>query len=615
MGGSNFTLIPIDVLGILLYILYLFLSKEVKFKFFSVIKRVSVALVCIVSLNLYWLWSVIYHFRYVWVAGVSVETPSLLNGHTSYSEIWRSLGLWSLYASDTDGTPYVIFAPSYQNSLLSIAATYILPIILIIALARNPLKIKYFLMALVLLTLPLIAGEYPVNSPLFFGNIFKWLYDHILQFDIFRETFKFTMLLDLALAFGLSLFVSLISARWKSKALGFKIFTYLGFAVIIGISSWPFFSGQLFEQTRIFPSVPDYWKALNSCYSADADPVRSASRTLLTPGQFFTVYSWGQVEGETAQPSLQVPVITQVAENEPTQSPQELRNDIFDAINGGNIASFNALLQVYDISYVLQRDDLLVSASPLSQSQQVMHSFLDSDKQLTQVCNKGPLYLYKLNQPPVHRGVYVAASTSLLATTGDLVNLNPETLNQNRVFFFKDRQLNSTDTQLKNAGIDIGAAVGAKGIIENDTYQEPPAIQINKSSATEYLVTVNSVNTNPFWLVLPQAYNPDWIAQFSDNGNKIADSNHIMINGYANGWKINRAGTYQIKILYVPQLVYQGGMLVSAISGILMIFIVLLQKFFGLKKFGRNRKKNTQETTEKEKVAEVVEESVQVLKL
>ncbi len=77
-----------------------------------------------------------------------------------------------------------------------------------------------------------------------------------------------------------------------------------------------------------------------------------------------------------------------------------------------------------------------------------------------------------------------------------------------------------------------------------------PEVHFHKISNTSYTVEVKNA-VSPYILVLSELFDPGWQV-FTDTGEKVSQ-NHFLINSYANGWQIQKKGTYRLIVRFVPQ--------------------------------------------------------------
>jgi arabinofuranan 3-O-arabinosyltransferase len=80
------------------------------------------------------------------------------------------------------------------------------------------------------------------------------------------------------------------------------------------------------------------------------------------------------------------------------------------------------------------------------------------------------------------------------------------------------------------------------------THGAPRVSSERKSEGTEYNVQVHGA-TEPYLLVLNETYERGWRLSGADG------ARHIRVNGYANGWVVDRTGSYSLTLSYAPQRV------------------------------------------------------------
>jgi hypothetical protein len=96
-----------------------------------------------------------------------------------------------------------------------------------------------------------------------------------------------------------------------------------------------------------------------------------------------------------------------------------------------------------------------------------------------------------------------------------------------------------------------------------------PKISFTKIDPTHYKVNISEV-TEPFVLVFNQSYNSLW---------KLDEPNsqHFLINGYANAWKISKTGDYTLDLSYVPQSKFKKGLMVTLIGFIAVVLLLIFR--------------------------------------
>jgi len=101
-----------------------------------------------------------------------------------------------------------------------------------------------------------------------------------------------------------------------------------------------------------------------------------------------------------------------------------------------------------------------------------------------------------------------------------------------------------------------------------------PLITFQKINPTEYSVNLNT--STPFFLVLSESYDANWGAYV--NGEQVPNEYHFTANGFANGWYINKTGTFTITLEFWPQKLFYVGSAISIVTLILCTLYVSKDK-------------------------------------
>jgi hypothetical protein len=207
-----------------------------------------------------------------------------------------------------------------------------------------------------------------------------------------------------------------------------------------------------------------------------------------------------------------------------------------------------------NVKYVLFQEDtnwLYVenNTSWISTSPEQFQSILNSSSSLSLEKEFGKLDFYKNNywQP---MEVY-SASTSILSDG----NLDQLIQIAERSDFTPSDSVIVLSNQL-NAQ-QISTLPMNTVFVQNQTNNT--SITYKEINPTQYTVHVNS--SQPFYLVFSESYDNGWVATI--NGQQIPDQYHFTANGYANGWYINKTGTYTITLEFTPQNLFYAGATIS----------------------------------------------------
>jgi hypothetical protein len=125
-------------------------------------------------------------------------------------------------------------------------------------------------------------------------------------------------------------------------------------------------------------------------------------------------------------------------------------------------------------------------------------------------------------------------------------------------------------------------------VLQNRDGLQAPQLSYSRIGTNRYLVDVSNA-TESFPLIFSQSFDPGWQACFGDLS-EVQDfysqclpvAEHFVANDYANGWTINKLGSFQLTILYSGDSVYHISLAVSISSWILMaavtVFVVMREK-------------------------------------
>ena len=99
-------------------------------------------------------------------------------------------------------------------------------------------------------------------------------------------------------------------------------------------------------------------------------------------------------------------------------------------------------------------------------------------------------------------------------------------------------------------------------------------VKYQKISSTEYNVDVVS-DRKPFYLLFAESYDDGWKA-FIDEKEKLDDKYHFVVDSFANGWYINKAGHFKVRLYFQPQKYYDAGLTIYVVAVCLSSIYLLL---------------------------------------
>jgi hypothetical protein len=117
---------------------------------------------------------------------------------------------------------------------------------------------------------------------------------------------------------------------------------------------------------------------------------------------------------------------------------------------------------------------------------------------------------------------------------------------------------------------------------------EAPATTVPQCTIEEsspWSARVKLETAGPCFLVLNQAFNAGWRAYLGSpdwtgvlTGAKQLNAEHVMVNGYANGWYIKQPGEYEVTLYYRPQTLLPLGAIISALFWALLVAWYILRR-------------------------------------
>lgn len=173
----------------------------------------------------------------------------------------------------------------------------------------------------------------------------------------------------------------------------------------------------------------------------------------------------------------------------------------------------------------------------------------------------GMLTLYELNSSAFLPRIYAATSATTENSTGAfLSNLGSFNPGESVVVQTSEAQRNKISIPLYS--------------------MNKPSLSFQMVSPSLYNVQVNA--PSPFMLVLSETYNPSWVA--SGPWGAVPETNHFIVNGYANMWYITQPGVYNLQLHFLPNSYLTYG---TTISLIVLTAVFVLVYSGSLKRFAQ----------------------------
>ena len=220
----------------------------------------------------------------------NTETLAGIFGPSSLAESVRGLGLWPLYGGDAAGPWQPGFAP-YLTSWPVVVCSFVAPALVLAVGSRAPRAVRHGGTVLVVMTLLVMAGAFPVHDPAPLGRGLAWLFDTVPTAAAFRTTNKVGSVLALGLAMlgatglaGIAVGVLGRTPRSLRRRL-VRDGALVGVAGVFAVAAFPLGTGGFYLARY---DVPDYWhQAATALRSAPEN-----ERIWMVPGERLANFRW-----------------------------------------------------------------------------------------------------------------------------------------------------------------------------------------------------------------------------------------------------------------------------------------------------------------------------------
>lgn len=580
-ANTNQPLMVLHQISILLSVIIISYYLKPDIGLIQIFKKYFIVFTSFILFNIWW----ILNWFYVLVDAKKMYTQS-------FALSWLSgQGLDPIFWKIFTFTPIANFFLYHYNSTVAIFLMLI-PISIIIFYiykTKHPRKHILYLILLLLVTGFLVNG---IRYPL--GSIYVYLVSNNFIFSIFKTptekwgiiyVFLFTLLLIFALD-------ELRKERY------YKYIITL-FAIYLTFISIPFLTGNLIPDYKIGDigygsrSYVDRVEYQNLRELINSDNFEYRVLSLPGSGNYQVMLPISGNKYYTGMDpvlyNLNKPFITA------TSNTMLANYDIlFSNISSPN---YNKFLPIYNIKKIIIETDSypwfgFKQKENISELERIFNKTMTykKDRSLIIFDNKNNFLprIYTANMP-----IFINGSENEMF---NIVTSNNFTL-KNKVFLFSNQ---TSDTQ-RNLSDKYTTQVNSS---QSVTFQ--------KINPTKYIVKIENA-TSPFFLVFSESYHPRWevyvenepfrfneiVADYNDINVKemkqdmgfvfgdvsylfkkeiISPDKHFQVNGYANGWYLDKPGTYYITLYYWPQLIFYAGFIISGLA----FFICFGNMFLGM---------------------------------
>lgn len=470
----------------------------------TVFSRFVIGLVLWCLVNIWWLYPML-TLGSTWTENTGQTWESDFSSLQAVSKsfpIWEVLLLRQSWYLNPDND----FGSFYQNPLIFLISILVLYFVVLAIVKLKQYPYRGFVLTLAFVGLFISKGT---NFP--FGYTFFYLlfsnFNFTTAFRNSYEKFGIVWLLAYTILFTLG-FSNFLSSLKPNK----RFFIAGGILFLILILVLPFWSGGVFPKKHRL-NIPQYYN--------DANNYLNQRSNLSNPNRVFhipflvelerSIYTWGYIGQDPSQNLLnqesvttpKIPLYYSIAKLQ----PKFLNNEKFPKLLG--------LLSVDNV--ILHKDNIYPKIN--------LEETIKSIEKWEGVEGKrdfGDLIIYSLNKELIRPRVYITTSVIPVKSTEEglikVISSKEET--ENTIFI-----------------------EGEIPMVRNVLIESVPIITFKKISNDHYLVDVKQA-VEPFILVLNNTFDKLWQANIDND----VIREHFIVNGFANGWLIEKTGDYQIDI-------------------------------------------------------------------
>jgi hypothetical protein len=340
---------------------------------------------------------------------------------------------------------------------------------------------------------------------------------------------------------------------WLDPAAGVCI-VGIGLALI----AWPIMTGHIVADERpVLPgvhiSVPEHWE--EAADVLNGQPEQAGAALLLPLSDFYQMpYEWGFYGADAMAPQLlKRPVIVgaNIGYIPPSDEVQVAVARVERGIANEHSPTIGWSLRALGIKYVIVRGDIDYGLAedlgrPIIPINEYLGSLFRNDA-FTFIDRYGPLTLFGVADADV--GPVAAWSRVEVSDTFDSMPTVARSSMSSAV-------VNSSES-------DWGRNGGAE-----------PQLRVRSAGGSRYVVEVQDAK-GPFVLSLNQAYDSQWNLSLPSSND---EPSHAIINGYANGWLIDRRGTYDVVIEFAPERVARAARAASLCGVVLTAGLLVVRR-------------------------------------
>ncbi len=389
----------------------------------------------------------------------------------------------------------------YHNPFIYLISIAILAVAIFGFIKLKGNKYRKYLAGLALVGLFVSKGS---NFPLGY-SFYLFLFSSVPFTTALRnsyEKFGLVWLLPYAVFFSYGLHWIFLRIKNRYKRIFFLSFTLF---LSCGVLVYPFWNGDIFPlKHRV--NVPYYYNEANNFLNSQN--VEREFHIPFTKDPIKISFDWGYV-GEDPMENL-LDAENLASPNAPLyDKTQKILPDYLTNKN------FPKILGILGAQYVILQRDIIYPEIDFTKTKKQIESWQGIGK----VQSFDKLDLYSLDPAIIEPRIY---------TSGNVIRVN--SLIEGWDLVTSDKWGGNSVFTLQDIGMEL-------------KNKQIPQVTFTKISTTQYKANVKGSN-NPYILVFNNTYDPLWKVRI---GSQI-EAKHFIINGFANGWLLNKKGDYDIEI-------------------------------------------------------------------
>jgi hypothetical protein len=497
-------LITLWICAFIYFVLRLFEKESKK----ELLIRAIVSFILFIGVNIWWLFPILESQGSL--SAVSVDVNQNIHAVEEVSTFFPNSEIFSLRQTYMFGKESPYFDFYNQSTVKSISALVFLITLIGVGVSFRKKQYTFFLV-LFFVGWFVVKGTNPPFGHTFYDFIFKY----ISIFQVYRNPYeKFGVVFVLGYAVLFSVGLLLTSQKWRKLNIAF-IITLL--FLTCGYLLKPLWNGELFKNTG-YVVVPTYYESANQYIIKTSTSEQRLLQLPMLHGSRIT-YDWNYTGEEPSEFLFDRASVSRTLSNSQIDAfysllgaPEFFRNNKYYA----------NILSIMNVKYVVLHKDEIPSVY-YQEGINDTRSYIENWNGVSRDRDFDKLEVFKVKSDSDNR-IYLSSSIIGASNLHEAFEkiMSPDFKPNNDAILIKSQ----------NENIEL----------QTDNLQVPH-YEIQQISKSEYSIHVHE-SQKPFVLILSDNFSPSWVAKVDDE----LQEKHFMVNGFANGWFIDKKGDYTVNI-------------------------------------------------------------------